>query len=123
MQNSIDRHGKGYDWANHEVHTDDGYILNIFRLLPPGFDSDDENHIWGDPVFLQHGMGANGSRFINRLEDQDDEFDALAISLAKEGYDVWIGNNRGNQFSSLHEKLDWSEDEADYWAYSFPELA
>ena len=35
MQHAIDSFGEGYNWANHEVHTDDGYILNLFRILPP----------------------------------------------------------------------------------------
>jgi len=36
METLIASYGDGYDWANHEVHTDDGYILNVFRLVPPG---------------------------------------------------------------------------------------
>ena len=48
--------------------------------------------------------------------------DGLAISLAKAGYDVWLGNNRGNIFSNEHEKLDWAVDEKEYWDFSFPEL-
>ena len=42
--------------------------------------------------------------------------------MAKAGYDVWLGNNRGNIFSYEHEKLDWIKDEKEYWNFSFPEL-
>jgi len=64
-------------------------------------------------------MGSNGSKFINRITD---DIDSLAIALAKAGFDVWLGNNRGNYFSSEHEKLDWLEDEASYWKFSFKEM-
>ena len=66
-----------------------------------------------------HGMGSNGSRFINRTNDN---IDGLAIALAKAGYDVWLGNNRGSIFSNEHETFDWIEDEQEYWDFSFPEL-
>lgn len=34
------------------------------------------------------------------------------------GYDVWMGNVRGNRFSRLHESLDPDADEA-FWRYSW----
>ena len=40
MEHQMIQHGGGFDWVNHEVHTDDGYILNVFRLVPWGYDSD-----------------------------------------------------------------------------------
>ena len=53
MEDLIAEFGDGFDWANHEVHTDDGYILNVFRLLPPDYDSENgESYAWGEPVFL-----------------------------------------------------------------------
>ena len=67
-----------------------------------------------------HGMGGNGSRWINRTNL---EIDSLPVALAKQGYDVWLGNNRGNHMANRHETLDWVEDEAEYWDFSFPELA
>ena len=50
------------------------------------------------------------------------EIDSLPIALAKAGYDVWLGNSRGNRFSPEHESMDCVTDEADYWDFSFPEL-
>ena len=118
MQHAIDNFGAGYDWANHEVHTDDSYILNLFRLVSPSINDFDKTTS-GDPVLIMHGMAANGSRFINRTNNH---IDGLAIALAKAGYDVWLGNNRGNLFSSEHETLDWVLDEEAYWDFSFTEL-
>mmetsp|Transcript_11306 Transcript_11306/g.15211 ORF Transcript_11306/g.15211 Transcript_11306/m.15211 type:complete len:197 (-) Transcript_11306:105-695(-) len=121
MQEAMQKTGLGFDWANHEVHTDDGYILNLFRLLPAGVKrASDCADCFGQPVFLMHGMGANGSRWLNRINE---DIDPLAIALAKRGYDVWLGNGRGNHMSSEHEHLNWIIDEEKYWDYSYPEMA
>lgn len=43
----MDSYGEGFDWQNHEVHTDDGYILNVFRLVPT-----QGGGPIGEPVFI-----------------------------------------------------------------------
>lgn len=40
--------------------------------------------------------------------------------LADNGYDVWLGNARGNIFSQVHETLDKSTH--DFWNFSFHEI-
>ena len=100
----MDRHGAGFDWDYHEVHTDDGYILNVMRLIPEEAVGKTETYSFGDPVFIQHAMSANGSKMLNRMNY---EIDSTPIALAKAGYDVWLGNSRGNRFSPEHESMDW----------------
>lgn len=46
---------------------------------------------------------------------------SLALYLAKSGFDVWLGNNRGNRYSHKHLRLSPSEDA--YWNFSIDELA
>ena len=40
---------------------------------------------------------------------------ANAFVLAREGYDVWLGNNRGSRFSLDHKTLSYKD--RDYWEY------
>lgn len=116
-------YGQGRNWVNHEVHTDDGYILNMFRILPQGAHSATQVENFGEPVFLMHGMTENASHWIkNPYNEEAGEELYLALALAEAGYDVWLGNQRGTRFSSEHETLDQTTDEETYWAFSFAEM-
>jgi hypothetical protein len=41
--------------------------------------------------------------------------------MVKNGFDVWLGNNRGNSFSRSHQKLDPNTNNK-FWEFSFVEL-
>ena len=41
--------------------------------------------------------------------------------MAKAGYDVWLGNQRGNKYSRQHKYLNPDVDEA-YWKFSWTEM-
>ena len=106
----------GFSFEEHEVKTDDGYILKTFRVRNK--DTKD-----GAPVaFLQHGLIDSADAFI-----MNGFLDSPAFILAEEGYDVWLGNNRGNRFSRKHESLDpdsWDKDiKYKFWDFSFQEMA
>lgn len=46
---------------------------------------------------------------------------SLAFQLANQGYDVWLGNSRGNKYSRGHEEYDeyWGQ----YWNFNIFDLA
>ena len=83
------KNGKYFDWSNHEVHTDDGYILNLFRLLPRGTKHGTvdgyDGVIKGKPVLMMHGLGGKGPMFISSIlnEEEGEDFDSLPIALVE----------------------------------------
>ncbi|XP_034952223.1 uncharacterized protein [Chelonus insularis] len=100
----------GYYAEKHFVTTEDGYILEIFRI--PG--SPVSPKAQGKPVVLvQHGLFAVSDvwAFYNR---------SISYFLADAGYDVWLGNFRGNTYSRSHVKL--SPEGSSFWNFTFHEL-
>ncbi|XP_013183636.1 lipase 1 [Amyelois transitella] len=95
----------GFKCEEYNVTTSDGYILHLFRI--PGEVK--------RPVFLMHGVLDTADAFILREED------SLALTLARKGYDVWAGNNRGNRYSRHHVTLNPNKDTR-FWNYTFHEM-
>ena len=47
---------------------------------------------------------------------------APAFIAARAGYDVWLGNQRGNTYSRMHTTLDPDVDKKQYWDFSYHEM-
>ena len=62
---------------------------------------------------------------MHGILDSSDNFAVMDSSIAKyfleRGYQVWLGNNRGNKYSCTNEKLDNNSKE--FWDFSFQEMA
>ncbi|KAL0127522.1 hypothetical protein PUN28_003063 [Cardiocondyla obscurior] len=90
----------------HIIQTDDGYLLTLYRI--PGNNN-------SPPVLLQHGLLSSYTDWIIPGTDN-----GLAFILANEGYDVWLGNFRGNTYSRAHISL--SPSDSTFWNFSFHEM-
>lgn len=66
------------------------------------------------PVLMQHGIEADMMQWV-----YNEPSTAPAFVLARAGYDVWLGNARGNRFSQTHESLD-SKKKA-FWKFTWEE--
>jgi lysosomal acid lipase/cholesteryl ester hydrolase len=104
----------GYPVEQHNVITKDGYILSVQRI-PHGIKSG-PSHSPKPVIFLQHGLLDASSTWVNNYPNE-----SLAFILADQGYDVWLGNVRGNRYSSGHTKHSRNSDS--YWRFSYDEMA
>lgn len=99
----------GYEGEAHEVETEDGHFLRLHRVLPK------VSQRTKKPVFLMHGILATAADFLITGPKI-----ALAYLLADSGYDVWLGNARGNKFSSTHRT--YSSTSKEFWSFSWHEI-
>lgn len=119
----------------HRIKTEDGYILTVHRIPhSPAFSpysthpdslsqhqqQDETYHhhtqLRRKPVvLLQHGFGLSSEGWV--LPDREI---ALAYQLSDAGFDVWLGNQRGNSYSRQHTHFDTKTD--DFWNFSFHEI-
>lgn len=111
MCEMIEEHG--FPCESHFVTTRDGYTLQIFRIPRPDAPS----------VLLQHGLESSSFQWIVQQPEKNQ-----AITLAQAGFDVWMGNNRGNSFSANHTELDpwnrfWDVDFEDFGLQDIPAMA
>ncbi|CAH2091163.1 unnamed protein product [Euphydryas editha] len=104
-----------YPFEEHSVTTEDGYILGLHRI-PHGRDS---HNVAGDKpvVFLMHGLMTSSSDHVIMGPGN-----GLAYILAEEGYDVWMGNARGNYFSRNHRTLNPDDQRSGFWHFSWDEI-
>lgn len=113
----------GYPKEVHLVTTEDGYILELHRI-PHGINESKYNgkNAFKDngqprpPILLQHCLLCSSAEFVMNTPDK-----ALAYLLADSGYDVWMGNVRGNTYSRNHVSLSPSQKE--FWQFSWSEMA
>lgn len=103
----------GYIVREHVITTEDEYVLVIHKLEKKGIRYTPSRKI----AYFHHGLLTNSELFL--LGGTKERI--LPFVLVDMGYDVWLGNNRGNKYSMKHTKL--SIDDAKFWDFSLDEYA
>lgn len=103
-----------YNIENHIVCTRDGYLLTVHRITKKDCSPTVRN---GKVIYLHHGLLMSSEIWVTMLEKNQN----LPYVLYELGYDVWLGNNRGNKYSPKHltKKLDSEE----FWDFCIDEFA
>eukprot|EP01116_Phalansterium_solitarium_P000808 TRINITY_DN10665_c0_g1_i1.p1 TRINITY_DN10665_c0_g1~~TRINITY_DN10665_c0_g1_i1.p1 ORF type:complete len:440 (-),score=155.33 TRINITY_DN10665_c0_g1_i1:337-1656(-) len=104
---------RGYSAEQHYLVTSDGYVLCLHRLTPLSGAPEPGSR---EVVFLQHGLMQCSESWIASERDN-----ALPCMLVDHGYDVWLGNNRGNRYSQKHMTVKRIDDK--FWDFSLDHLA
>ncbi|XP_030565288.1 lipase 3-like isoform X1 [Drosophila novamexicana] len=103
----------GYPVEHHHIVTEDGYILGVFRI-PYSHKLQNEKE-YRPIVLIQHGLMGGSDAWVSVGPN-----DALPYMLVDSGYDVWLGNGRGNTYSRNHTSR--STDKTDFWCFSWHDI-
>ncbi|KAL8972955.1 MAG: hypothetical protein Q9183_000256 [Haloplaca sp. 2 TL-2023] len=112
----------GYYAEEHVVQTGDGYLLGLHRL---GWKKGEEGLRvnTGDSstrkpvVYLHHGLLMNSEVWVCLIEKER----CLPFMLVEKGYDVWLGNNRGNKYSKKSTRSSPTSNA--FWDFSMDQFA
>lgn len=119
----------GYDAEEHIVRTTDGYLLGLHRIGGPR-DSNWRRQARASlssekpVVYLHHGLLMNSEVWVAVTNPSK----SLPFALADMGYDVWLGNNRGNKYSKKHlyrdpsSRMFWNFSLDDFALYDIPDI-
>ncbi|XP_011184338.2 lipase 3 [Zeugodacus cucurbitae] len=114
LKTSADRiRDHGYPAESHFVETSDGYLLNVFRI--PYSHKLNNANARRPVVYLQHGLFSCSDCFLLNGPDN-----AIAYLFADAGFDVWLGNGRGNIYSRNNTKM--SLNSTNFWQFSWHEI-
>lgn len=94
------------------VRTEDNYILTLHRIPPIS-----KNRFNNKVVYLHHGLLMCSDVWCCNIERHKN----LPFVLHDLGYDVWMGNNRGNKYSTAH--LNKPPKSNKFWDFSIDEFA
>ncbi|KAH7484215.1 Lysosomal acid lipase/cholesteryl ester hydrolase [Phytophthora ramorum] len=108
---------RGYVAETHNVTTADGYILTMHRLPKTYAESQSGEDAAEDKpaILVLHGLLDSSFSWVCNFRNQ-----SLAFVLADAGYDVWLGNNRGNTYSTGHVK--YTTDDDAFWDFSWEDM-
>ncbi|KAI2619653.1 alpha/beta-hydrolase [Hypoxylon sp. NC1633] len=112
----------GYTAEEHVLQTKDGYLLGVHRLA--WRKGEEDMKVNEGPastkkriVYLHHGLLMNSEVWVCLTDAQR----CLPFVLVERGFDVWLGNNRGNKYSK--KSINYPPTSIEFWNFSVDEFA
>lgn len=108
---------RGYPFEQHYVETIDGFHLGLHRIPHGKFNAPVAGAavVHRPVVYLMHGFLQSSEAWLAARSS------SLAFQLADSGFDVWLGNARGNKYSAQHNSLRPDQDA--YWNFCIDDVA
>ncbi|GAB5371142.1 hypothetical protein AAMO2058_001554200 [Amorphochlora amoebiformis] len=126
---------EGYHVSTHLIRTRDGYKLVAFRIrarrrelaarvsvsaitgdaAEAAKNKDLNKNKASGTVLLWHGLLDDAFTWVAQGKRR-----SLAYLLADQGFDVWLGNNRGNCYGQSHDYLN--PNDCEFWNFSWDEM-
>ncbi|KAF4213517.1 hypothetical protein CNMCM8980_009100 [Aspergillus fumigatiaffinis] len=112
----------GYEAEEHIVQTKDGFLIGLHRLAYRRGEEGrlvnrGEGSLEKKVVYLHHGLLMCSEVWVCLTDAQR----CLPFQLVERGYDVWLGNNRGNKYSK--KSIHHSPLSTKFWGFSMDEFA
>ena len=99
-----------FTWEAVEVETDDGYTLTTFHVTG---NEKGKFTPTKSPILIMHGAMSDAAAWVGYYPTGT----PMMLQLAEEGYDIWLGNNRGTEYSQKHKTLTVNQPE--FWHYTW----
>ncbi|XP_012537855.1 lipase 3 isoform X3 [Monomorium pharaonis] len=103
----------GFNGELHRAITSDGYILELHRITGPA--NSTNSNVQKPIAFVMHGLFCDSAGWVISGREK-----SLGFVLADAGYDVWLGNARGNAYGHAHTNPNITKNE--FWNFSWHEI-
>ena len=115
----------GYEWESVPVVTKDNYELTLFNI----FGKDTKLIVDKQPVLIVHGLYTDAAWWIEMQRQTDvrpdyreyGDITPWMLQLADKGYDVWMANSRGTEYSQGHTDFDSATSDR-YWDFTWADI-